>query len=310
MKKTFFLLTLALSLFFAGGCGQEKNSKHQPPENTVKGFEITLPKPPEKIISLTLATDEILVSMVEPQRIRALSCKYADVDSICNVSEAAKNFEKAEDNIEHIVAMNPDLVFTASWMSDEKIQQLRDAGVPVYCYKMPSNIQDERELLAEIAALVGEEEKGVLMAAEMDRVLANVAEKISSVREEDRFTVLMYDPHGGIAMFSDIAEKAGVVNIFDRAGVTSWGNLSKEKIVELNPDIFIVPHWGSRDTEKYIGEILSDPGFSTVNAVRNKRIYSLPSKHINCLSQYVVYGVDDLAKAAYPEMFKNKQLRK
>ncbi len=314
MKKVVILM-LATAALFLGGC-QEKSSPAKQISETAdgnfplkvtdcKGYEMILEKKPEKIVSMTLATDEILLTMVEPGRIKALSCKYAEDESVSNVAEMAKDFEKVEDNIEKIVSMAPDLVFTASWMGEDKIQQLRDANIPVYCYKMPRNIDEEKYLLAEIAELVGEEEKGAEIIFEMEKILTSITEKTSNLKEDEKLKVLMYDAHGGIAMFSDIADKAGVINLFSKAGVERWGNLSKEKIVELNPDIFIIPAWSSRDMEKYKSEISNDPSFATVNAVKNNRIYGLPSKHINCLSQYIAYGVEDLAKIAYPELFKD-----
>lgn len=314
MKRMDVLILIIVTLFFLGGCHEEKERKKEEALSSVGGFplkvvdyrgnELMLKKKPEKIVSMTLASDEILLSMVEPDRISALSCRYADDETVSNVAESAKGFEKVEDNIESIVAMAPDLVFTASWMSEDKVSQLIEAGIPVYCYKMPSSIDGTKKLLSEIGRVVGEEKKADHMISEMKNRLNPIFEKISTLKEEEKLTVLMYDAHGGIAMFSDIAEKAGVINLFSQSGVETWGNLSKEKIVELNPDIFVIPAWSFRDLEKYREEIINDPSFVTVNAVKNNRIYELPSKHINCLSHYVVYGVEDLARAAYPELFE------
>jgi len=53
-----------------------------------------------------------------------------------------------------------------------------------------------------------------------------------------------------------------------------------------------------RDTLK------NDPSLQTVKAVKNDRIISVPNPHISAISQYVVLAVEDVAKAAYPELFE------
>ena len=47
-----------------------------------------------------------------------------------------------------------------------------------------------------------------------------------------------------------------------------------------------------------------DASFQTVNAVKEDRIISVPNPHISAISQYVVLAVEDVAKAAYPELFR------
>ena len=50
-------------------------------------------------------------------------------------------------------------------------------------------------------------------------------------------------------------------------------------------------------------ELLSNQSYMTTNAGKNKSIIVIPSAHLLTCSQHFVLGVEDMAKAAYPELF-------
>ncbi|MDK4490977.1 ABC transporter substrate-binding protein, partial [Fusobacterium necrophorum] len=69
-----------------------------------------------KIISLTLSGDEMLLSLVAADRIAALSGKINQDPDVSNVVEQAKKFPKIESNLEKIIELEPDFVIAADWM--------------------------------------------------------------------------------------------------------------------------------------------------------------------------------------------------
>lgn len=275
------------------------------------GFEMTIPKKPERIISLTLGTDEMLLSLVDKSRIKYLSGKIADDAGISNVADQAKSFPKAENNLETIIAAKPDLVLAASWMKKEAIQQLRDAGIPVYCYGTPTNIEEQKKVVLETAHLVGEDAGGQQIVADMDKKLQDIAARLQTLKPGERLSVLSYNTFGSSSglgtMFDDLAGKADLVNLVSKAGLKQYSQLSREEIVKLNPDIIIIPSWSydkKRDPASFLTELETDKSLAGVNAVKNHRVYMLPDKHMTCVSQYIVLGVEALAKAAYPQLFR------
>ena len=281
---------------------------------TVKDFsgnELTLAHKPERIVSLTLGTDEMLLSLVESGRIQALSGKIAEDEGISNVAAEAKSFRKAENNIETIISLQPDLVFAASWMKKEQIQQLRDARIQVYLYGTATNLDEQKKVILEIARLVGEPAKGQAVVADMDKTLQRVADKVKGIQPENRLTVLDYNSFGSTkgkgTGFDDIAQRAGLINVAAQAGLTGYPKISKEKIVELNPDVIVLPSWSydkKQDPTNLAADLKKDQSLATVKAIKNNRVFMLPDKHMVSVSQYMALGVEDLAKAAYPDLFK------
>ena len=275
------------------------------------GYKLTLPAKPQAIISLTLATDEVLVDLIDTSRLKAMN-KYSTDPGISNVADFAKTFPlKLSGEKEKIIELRPDLVFLADWKEKEFVQSLRDAKVPVFVFKSPDNFDDLKTAVTQIATLVGEPARGEALLASVEKRLAAVAAKLKAIPTTQKLTVLSYSFYGSTyakgTSFDALVDKAGLVNIATQAGMSGWPQVSKEKILELDPDMITMPSWsydGKTDPAKFLANFMSNPVFASLKAVKNKRVFIMPDKHMAATSQYMVDGVEDLAKAAYPAQFR------
>ena len=81
----------------------------------VTGITYHLKKTPQRILSATLATDHILADLINPDRLVAVS-SYVDYPSLSNiVGFYDKNISRTQGEIESMLALQPDLVFVASY---------------------------------------------------------------------------------------------------------------------------------------------------------------------------------------------------
>lgn len=270
-----------------------------------QGVTLKLNKKPQHIASLTLCSDEILLSLIDKSRFASCSSKATD-SGISNVAENAQDLPKlSSKSVEAIVALQPDLVIAADWLPVELIDSLREVGLNVYVYKTPSTITEVKSLIAEFSKVVGETEKGVAIVKEMDEVLTKVQDDIKQTPHDKRKVVMAlsfmgcYGGKGSI--LDDIYKNAGVINGAALAGLEKNDTLAKEQMIAINPDAIMVPTWDfeGKDTEQFKQDILNDPALSTIKAVKNERLIQVDDKYTYCTSQYVVYGVRDLAKAVY-----------
>ena len=276
------------------------------------GTQMTLAKKPVNIVSLTLGADEVLFSIVEKSRIKGITY-FADDPGISNITAQAKDFPTKlyADNAEKIIALQPDLVIIDTYAKKEFVQQLRDAGIPVYQYEPPFNIDQNKRIILSIARLVGEKEKGEELVSWMDNKLKEVSDRVSKLKPEERLTVLDYSEMGTTSgkntNFDDLVTRAGLINAAAKAGLEGWPQISKEKIVEINPDIIMVPAWvydKNKSTQSIIDSLKGDKSLAGVKAIKNNRIIAPNYAHLSSVSQYAVLAVEDIAKAAYPELFK------
>jgi len=274
------------------------------------GTEVVIEGKPEKIISMSLGTDELLVELVSHDSITALSGSIAENTEVSNIADIAKKFDKVENNIETIISLNPDLVFVPNWIAKETIEQLKDAGINVYAYGTAATLEDQMKIIEDIAYIVDEKDNGTKITNNMKTKLKEIEDKVSSVKDDEKIRVLAYNSYGSTngkgTTFDDIVKRAGGINVASEIGLEYWPQISKETIIELNPDVIIVPGYAYDDSnpKDFADTILNDESLKDVNAIKNKKVYMLQEKHISSVSQYMVYGVEDLAKMIYSDLFK------
>jgi len=307
---------IALLLLLLAGCRLNPKASG-PAEASVsytvtdsKGYVLKLAQKPRRIVPLSAGANEMVVGLVPADRIAALSY-MADDAGISNITEQAKHIPaRVRANADSIIGLRPDLVIVPDWQPAELIDILRDAGIAVYVYQSPYTIAQIRETVSLIAGAVGEEKAGRRVIAAMDDELARLAEKVKMISPEQRKVVVRFSLMGGSdgqgSTFDDICRYAGVKNGASMAGLGRNGLLSKEQIVEIDPDIFLIPTWdftGKTDMEKFKADVQADPGLQTIKAIKQKRLIQVPDRYLYCSSQYIVHGVRAVAAAAYPEKF-------
>jgi len=315
------VLVLSLTLAGCGGkAGQEQPSdtardftvtEYPLKVTDAAGFELNIESKPNRIVSLTLGSDEMLMGLVDKSRILALT-RYADDAGISNIASDAAGIpgRASMDNLEGVLAMKPDLVILDTWADTNYVKQLRDAGISVYTFKTPSNIEEQKATIKELAYITGTGEKAGELLDWMDSILKSVGKRLEKVKPEDMLTVMDYGEMGSSGKgtnVDDIMTRAGLVNVVSRAGMEGWPAVSKENIIEFNPDIIILPSWyydQKNSLQGMIDTLKADRSLQTVEAIRNDRLIAISNPHISAISQYVVLAVEDLAKAAYPELFE------
>ncbi|MDC4227703.1 MAG: ABC transporter substrate-binding protein [Candidatus Manganitrophus sp.] len=159
--------------------------------------ETVSPKKPQRIVSLTLGTDEILFSLVDPKRIAAVTYLAAD-PGISHVAEAAKGVpNKIRANMEQVVALQPDLVFVATYTSMDVVKQLTEARLPVVKLELFSSIEGIKRNILTVGQMVGEARRAEEIVAEMDRQLKPIAERVAAAPRRPRSPLLHPDRRGG-----------------------------------------------------------------------------------------------------------------
>ncbi len=334
MKRSLRVLYLILAIIFISGIfGACTNNANQQASETTqavdtsvkstetenypltlkdsKGTEVTLQNKPEKIVSMPLWACEMLMSMVDKSRIAAMTY-YADDAKVSNIAAEAKGVGKrTETNAEKIIAMQPDLVLVDNMADANVIKQLRDANMTVYLLDTPSNMEQIKDNLKVLGNIVDEKAKAQDLINWMEQKLKAVSDKIELMTEDQKQTVLDYSEMGSTSgkgtNFDDIVTRAGLINPVSKEGLEGWPELSKEMIIKYNPQIIILPSWYYDTKVNFYSlneKIKGDKALADIKAVKNNKIISVPYNHISSTSQYAVLAVEDIAKIAYPGLFK------
>ncbi|MGH9338306.1 MAG: ABC transporter substrate-binding protein, partial [Acidobacteriota bacterium] len=262
------------------------------------------PRPPVRIASLALGTDEILVSLVEPGRIIALS-RYAPRPEVSNVADVAKRLPAIMDRgAEPLIALRPDLVLAARYSNAELKALLREAAIPVIELSEFKTVEDIESNLRTIGAAVGSGPVAESLIGEMRRKLEAASRKLNPSRKRWR---CLYLAPGNWTAGTDttihaILSSAGLANVAAQAGLRGHAKIDKEQVVRLNPDLVVIGTGYERD-RGWQEQLLSDGQLASVAAVQEKRIVLIPSRLLLTTSHFLgdaalilVEKVNDLPK--------------
>ncbi len=275
------------------------------------GTSVTISNKPTKIASMQLGTCEMLLSLVDKSAIASMT-HYVDDVNVSNVAEAAKGVgQRLGLNAEKIIALQPDLVFVDTWTEQDFIKQLRDAKLTVFVLNVPSSVDQQKEMLKLLGNVTDQAIKAEETISWMDGKLKEVSDKLANLKEEQKLTILDYSEmnstSGKGTNFDDVVTRAGLINPVSKAGLEGWPQLSKEMVIKFNPDIISLPSWyydSKVSFNSLYKSIKDDKSLAGVKAVKNDKLISIPFKHISTTSQYSVLAIEDMAKVAYPELFK------
>jgi cobalamin transport system substrate-binding protein len=266
------------------------------------GTEVTIAAPPQHIASVTIGSDEILLSLVDPSRILAVTKLSLD-PGISNVAVPASQIPTtiaAASDTEAIIAMQPDIVFVASFTDPNVIQQLRDAGLTVFATGYPVGFDQVKDNIREMGQAVGAEDKAEALVQQMDDTIAQVS---GAVVHDSAPRVLYLTPgnytSGVNSTISQIIADAGGIDVAAAAGIDQTAPISDEFIIEQNPDVILLSGWTPYDPT-FVDTFMHNPAFADLSAIKNQQVYIGDDAHLSAVSQYLSEGVKDVAAYLWP----------
>jgi iron complex transport system substrate-binding protein len=269
------------------------------------GNEVTIAAPPERIASVSLVSDEVLLSLIEPERIAAVTALALD-PAISNVAVQAQDIPNtivASEDTEFIISLEPDIVFVASFTTPEVVQQLKDAGLTVFATGYPIGFQQIKDNITLLGQAVGAEARAAELVAWMDSEIANV----SGIVARDNIVSALYLTPGNYtsgvdSSISEVIAAANGIDVAAQAGIEQFAPVTDEFIIEQNPDVILLSGWTPWDAT-FVDTFKNNPAFADLSAVQNDRLYVANDAHLTTVSQYIVEGVKDVAAYLWPEAY-------
>jgi iron complex transport system substrate-binding protein len=260
--------------------------------------QVVIARKPVRIVSMSLGTDELLCALVGPERIAALS-RYAPEPEVSNVPEIARRVGVfVEREPERIVALKPDLVLMARYTKAELRRVAELAGASTIDMTDLKGFADIEKNLRLIAKAVGEESRAESVIREMRERLSVARGKLNPKYVDMRVIFLM--PGNFVAGRDTIHDEcfsaAGLRNATAEAGISGTVKISEEQLLRLNPDLIVVAYGFAQDAG-FREALLADPRFAPINAIRNRRVITLPSRALRTVSHHAAEGVEHLVIA-------------
>ena len=262
---------------------------------------------PQRIVSINLCTDELLLRLVGPERVAALT-KFSTDPEVSTVAVQAKDIRQTQGDIEHVLACGPDMVLGGRFSNQETVRFFERSGTPVLVFKVPKSFEDIYSDIRRLAAAVGEKAKGEEVIKQMQDELAvlnpDAASGVKSRGAEIEHRELAkgkravfyqsdnYVP--GLGTFENaVMEAAGLRNVAVELGIRDYGRMGLEELIRARPDVIIFSS-EQKKSKTVRGEVLDHPAIK--KALPEVKTVTIPTLYLNCGSPVSVEAVRILVK--------------
>ena len=296
MKKLLALFAAIVLTFSFAGCSntqQEQNTNNDTTTSAVADQQVAYPvtitdqadrevvieKEPETIVSGYYIATSILISLGQEDNLVGIEAK-ADTRNIYALSAkeiislpsvgTAKQFD-----LEQCAALNPDVVILPLKLKDvvESLEQLGITAIVVN----PESTELMQETVEILSTALTCKELGNEIIGYANNSIQTLNDKL---KDADAPTVYFagnssYLSTAGAKMYQNsLIENAKAVNVAKEIEDIYWAEISYEQLISWNPEYIIV----ASDAEYTVDDILNDSNLSSLDAVKNKNVYKIPSE--------------------------------
>lgn len=195
------------------------------------------PPKPQRILSMHLCADMLLLQMVPKSRIAGVTYLAHDgAEALFPGADAgiAVNHGTAED----IIRLKPDLILADSFATPLTRRLAKTIGAPILVVDYATSFEDIRRNLRLIGAAVGEPARAEALIAGMDADLAEIAAKPA----RPPIRVIAWSGGDSVpgrgTLSGRIVEAAGAVNVAARPGQT-YATLDVEQVLAARPQALL-----------------------------------------------------------------------
>ncbi|MGR4867899.1 ABC transporter substrate-binding protein [Variovorax sp. LARHSF232] len=226
-----------------------------------RGVEISLPQPPQRIVSLLPSLTETVCALQACDRL-------VGVDTFSNWPASVQSLPHLgglEDaNVEAIVALKPDLVLLAK--SARVTPRLEGLGLRVMALE-PKSMKDVERVLGKLGQALGREAQAQALWRQLDTGVDHVAAALpAGARGKRVYFEVNNGPYaaGEASFIGETLLRLGAKNIVP-AALGPFPKLNPEFVVRADPQLIMV---GDRNASALSGR----PGWQAIEAVRTNRV--------------------------------------
>ncbi len=243
---------------------------------------------PQRIVSIYLCADQLLLHLVDQNRIRSLS-RLVDRRELSTAPGRAKAVPRNRGGGEEILALAPDLVVAGAFTTPATKTLLRRVGVPLLELPLAHDFTGIRQNIRLLATAVDAPARG-------EALIARTEARLAAIKPEPGYapTALVYGSgghvHGRRTLPQAVMTLAGFRNHRSSAGI---GRISLESLLMDPPDAMIIDR-PTPDAISRAAESLAHPALQRV-LEKTPRII-LPGRLWVCGQPETVQAVEALAE--------------
>ncbi len=189
-------------------------------------------------------------------------------------------------NLEVLLSIHPDIIVNCAWgpsATDDKIEKaLAPLRIPMV-YVTVDALADYPAAFRFLGKLLDRQERGEELARYSERLLAETDIVRAQVLTSKPLHIYYAEGPKGLqsecagSMHTQVIPLSGATNVHHCTDLTNRGmvTVSREQILGYAPDVII-----THDAEFYVS-VINDPRWRSLAAVRNGRVYNIPTEPFN-----------------------------
>lgn len=251
---------------------------------------------PQRVASLNLTADELLVEMLPPERIVAVT-RWADDADMSNVAgrvpPAAVRLPRAD--LERLIALRPDLVVVSEYTDADFLRLVEKSGLRHHRMSGLETLAGIRTAILDLGRATGAATAADALVRRYDAVLGELERRLAGA---PRPRVLYWgDPHtaGAGTAIGSLIEAAGGANVGRELGLRGIVPLAGEKAFGADPDGFLVTEGSGAALA-----LRRHPLLSRTRAVHEGRVVEMPNRLLVTLSDHAADAAWWLASRLHP----------
>ncbi|MBN8616937.1 MAG: ABC transporter substrate-binding protein [Deltaproteobacteria bacterium] len=249
-------------------------------EDPVLDEQVTLRASPTRIVSLTLASDVMLASLVSIDRVLGVTALVDDPSYSRAAGHYPASIPRVSASAEALLALTPDLVVLTGYSHPATARALVDAGVPVLRLPSGRTLDEVRASLVMLARAVGGEARASEALARFDRDRTRLERTRSETRPRALFLAAGGFTHGRGTLTHELLELAGLDNVAEERGLSGLSRIGAETVAASRPDVIVVAADDDEEAARAITQLA--PGLEAL--LSHTRRIAIPSLEIESTS--------------------------
>ncbi len=258
---------------------------------------VLLPAPlaaakPERIVSLGLCTDQLLLLLAERAQIASLSVWAVD-RNMSYLADQVGDIPLNRASIEEILGFRPDLVLASDFVAWDTVRMLRQLGVDVRQLPVVTSVAQIYAQLDEVGSWVGNPQRAQALVAGMRARLAQIQETHAG---RPRKSVIVYSPNGytigADTLENDLFELAGYRNLAAAMGISGFQPISLERLIAADPDVLQIDRNLSPEVSLATAA-LAHPALDRL--LREREFLDIPTRLRICAGPMVLDAIEAMA---------------
>jgi iron complex transport system substrate-binding protein len=239
-----------------------------------------------RIASINVCTDQLLLTLADPEQIVGLSPYSRDPARSWAAPEASR-YPRLSGEAEDVLVLKPDIVVAGRFTKRATRELLKTEGFRVEEFDAVRSLDDTRRQILRMGEIVGHPERAAAAVARIDTAVARTKEAVA--RKPLRVLSLSRRGwvSGGDSLTSSLLATVGLANAASQLGYKLGGFASLETIVNLKPDLLLL-------SDK--GDFAEDQGTAFLLHPALEQLYP-PDKRIVIPERLTVCGGPMLADA-------------